>query len=352
MKRSTRRRAAATAAVLAAGLVATGCVAVNERSAERPPAGAAPGVSGTLNGAGASTQQAAFQAWSASFTASHPDVTVNYDPVGSGGGRTQFLSGAVPFAGSDAYLSDEELARARQRCDGGSAIDLPVYVSPIALAHNLPGAPELTLSPATVARVFDQQITDWSDPAITADNGGAALPAGRITVVNRSDDSGTTENFIEYLVANAPEDFPHEVSDTWPVPGGEAAKGTSGVVSAIGAGEGSIGYADESQVGDLGVAKVVDVSEPAPDRPEGDLAIDVDRTPDETGVYPIVLVSYQIACTVYPTQEEADLVKSFIGYISSEEGQQTAAEIAGSAPLSAERSEAIARSLASITAGA
>ncbi len=368
MNRSPSSRVALLAATLTVGLTVPGCVAVNERTGGASPvAGPGPAVSGTLNSAGASTQPAPFQAWSARFSAAHPEVTVNYDPVGSGGGRKQFLEGGVPLAGSDAALDDEELERARERCDGGSAMDLPVYVSPIALAYNLPGTPDLTLSPVTVARIFDQQVTDWSDPAIAADNGGAALPAGAITVVNRSDDSGTTENLIAYLVANAPDDFPHEVTDTWPVAGGEAAKGTSGVVDAIKAGEGSIGYADESQVGDLGraevvaagqavgptaeaAAKVVDVSEPVPGRPEGDLAIEVNRTPEEAGVYPIVLVSYQIACTTYATQQEADLVKAFIGYTSSQQGQKDAADIAGSAPLSPERSDAIAAALGSITA--
>ena len=374
MKRSTLARAALPA-TLALGLALSGCSAANEPSPDGDTSssdGSESGtsLSGTLNGAGASTQQAAFQAWQAGFNEANPDVMVNYDPAGSGAGREQFLSGAVPFAGSDAYLDEDELTQAQERCNGGTALDLPIYVSPIAVAYNLPGVDELTLAPATLARIFNQQITDWSDPAIAADNGGTALPPGQITVVNRADDSGTTENFIDYLVAAAPEDFPYEVSDTWPVPGGEAAQQTAGVVQAITAGEGSIGYADESQVAatELGTAMVlvggeavgptaeaaaaiVDVSEPAPDRPEGDLAIDLARDTTEAGTYPIVLVSYQIACTTYESQEEADLVKAFITYTSSEEGQQAAADIAGSSPISAERRDAIAASLEMITAG-
>ncbi len=362
MKRSrTTRGALPIALAVGVAVVASACGAANEV----PAAGA--GAAATLNGAGASTQQAAFQAWRVGFVDTHPGVRVNYDPVGSGGGRKQFLTAGVSFAGSDAYLSDEELDRARERCDGGDAVDLPVYVSAIALAYNLPGVSDLTLSPATIAKIFDQQITDWSDPAITADH-GSVVPAGTITVVNRSDDSGTTENFIDYLTANAPRDFPHEVTDTWPVPGGEAAKGTAGVISSITTGAGSIGYADESQVSASGLpsakvvaageavgpsaeaaSRVVDVSSPVPGRPAGDLAIDVDRTPDVAGAYPIVLISYQIACTRYATQAEADLVKDFIGFAASQEGQARAAAVAGTAPLSAQRSEAIEASLQSIT---
>jgi phosphate transport system substrate-binding protein len=117
-------------------------------------------------------------------------------------------------------------------------------------------------------------------------------------------------------------------------------------------GKGSIGYADESQAGDLGkakvkvgeeyvapepeaAAKVVDTSPAAADRSEVDMATDIDRTTTESGAYPVVLVSYLIACQTYDDKAEADLVKAYLSYIVSEEGQAAAAENAGSAPLSA-----------------
>ena len=110
---------------------------------------------------------------------------------------------------------------------------------------------DLKLAPATIAQIFDKKITKWNDPAIAADNPGATLPDLAITPVNRSDKSGTTQNFADYLKAAAPQAWSYDVSDTWPVQGGEAAQGTSGVVGAVKAGNGAIGYADESQAKDI-----------------------------------------------------------------------------------------------------
>lgn len=350
---------------LAVTVMLTGCAAANERNLPEAPAGQLQ-LSGTLVGAGSSAQQAAMQAWSAGFTAVQPDAQVIYDPVGSGAGRDQFLTSAVDFAGSDAYLSDAELAEARERCAGqGGALDLPVYISPIAIAYHLPGVKDLRLSPATVAGIFNQEITRWDDPAIAADNPGVDLPSTRITPVNRSDESGTTENFTDYLAQAAGEAWPYEASDVWPVPGGEAAQGNSGVVAAVRAGEGTIGYADASQVGDLDVAEVkvgdeyvgpspdaaaavLDASEVVAGRPEHDLAFELDRATTASGAYPVVLVSYQVVCSTYEDAETADLVKGFLEYVISPEGQQTAAEFAGSAPISADLRQRIEASIGTI----
>lgn len=108
------------------------------------------------------------EGWVAGFNDQEPGVTVTYDPQGSGAGREQFLSGAVQFAGSDAALSDEEIASAKERCFGGEALELPVYVSPIAVIYNLPGlgAEHLNLDAATLAKIFAGEITTWDDKAI------------------------------------------------------------------------------------------------------------------------------------------------------------------------------------------
>jgi phosphate transport system substrate-binding protein len=308
-------------------------------------------LSGELVGAGASSQQAAMQGWTAAYSSAQPDVTVNYDPVGSGGGREQFIAGATDFAGSDAYLDEEELPAAEERCAGGEIFQLPNYVAPIAVVYNLEGVEELNLPPEVLAGIFAQQITNWNDPAIAEANPDATLPDLAITPVNRSDESGTTENFAEYLAAVAPDVWTYEVSGDWPVEGGEAAQGTSGVVSAVGAGDGTIGYADPSQAGDLGVAAigvgdefvapspeaasaVVEASERVEGGGEYNFAIDIARDTTESGAYPIVQVSYHIGCIQYDDQETADLVKDFMTFVISEEGQQASAEAAGSAPIS------------------
>jgi phosphate transport system substrate-binding protein len=312
-------------------------------------------LSGTIAGAGASSQAAAMEAWIVGFQDMNPEVTVSYDPVGSGGGREQFVAGGrTLFAGSDAALEDEELTGAQERCGGpDNLIEYPGYISPIAIAYNLPGVEQLQLSPEILASIFKQDITNWSDPAIAEDNPGAQLPDLRITPVNRSDESGTTENFVEYMSEVTPDIWTFEVSGDWPVPGGEAADGTSGVVDAIEAGEGAIGYADASQVGDLGVAtigvgeefvapsaeaaaRIVQVSEQIEGGGQFTFAYDLERETTESGTYPIVLVSYEIACTQYDNPQQAALVKGFQSYILSPEGQQAAAENAGSAPLSDE----------------
>jgi phosphate transport system substrate-binding protein len=97
-----------------------------------------------------------------------PGVTVNYDPVGSGGGREQFTAGGIDFAGSDRAMKPEEITEAAKRCAGGTVVNLPLYISPIAVAFNLEGVEKLNMKPATIAKIFNQKITKWNDPAIAA----------------------------------------------------------------------------------------------------------------------------------------------------------------------------------------
>ncbi|WP_240190518.1 phosphate ABC transporter substrate-binding protein PstS [Aeromicrobium sp. YIM 150415] len=345
MSKSMRKAAALGAgAVLAFGL--TACGAGNETGDGGESSSS--DLSGTLNGAGASSQQAAVSAWQQGFQTENSDVTVNYDPIGSGGGREQFLDGGTDFAGSDAYLDDDELTKANDLC--GQIVSVPTYVSPIAVIYNLPGVEDLQLSPSTIGSIFAGEITTWNDPAIAEDNPDADLPDGAITPVHRSDDSGTTENFTEYLDAASEGTWTAGVVETWPTQGGEAANGTSGVVAAVESGEGTIGYADASQAGDLGkvavkvgedyvgpteeaAARVLDTAEQVEGREDTDIALELDRATTEDGVYPIVLVSYQMACQTYDDADKAELVKSWLTYVVSEEGQKAAADSAGSAPL-------------------
>jgi phosphate transport system substrate-binding protein len=336
----------ASTCILALGVAACGGDSEN---------GSSGGVSGEIAGAGATSQEAAQEAWVAEFVNQNSDATVSYDPVGSGGGREQLIAGGVAYAGSDAALEEEEdeLSKAMKRCEPGEVIEVPAYVSPIAIIYNLEGIEELDLDAETVARIFNQEITTWSDPAIAKLNPGVDLPDTRITPVNRSDESGTTENFTDYLSKVEPSIWDHEVSGDWPVEGGEAAQGTSGVVEAVSAGDGAIGYADASQAGELGIAKIKVGSEYAAPTPEAaakvleespeakDLAkgrymfpFELDRKTESQGVYPIVLVSYVIACTKYDSSAEAAVVKAYLEYVISPEGQKAAAENAGSAPLS------------------
>ncbi|HYC82913.1 MAG TPA: phosphate ABC transporter substrate-binding protein PstS [Solirubrobacterales bacterium] len=312
-------------------------------------------VSGEIAGAGSSAQQAAQEAWIAEFSNANSGATISYDPVGSGGGREQFIAGGVAYGGTDTPLSEEEgeLGKAIKRCEPGELIEIPGYISPIAIVYNLPEVEELKLDPDTLAKIFNQEIESWNDPEIAKENPGVELPDTRIVPVNRSDESGTTENFTDYLAEAAPKSWPHEPSGEWPVKGGEAANGTSGVVEAVSAGEGAIGYADASQAGELGIAlikvgsdyvgpspeaaaKVLEISPEDKEAEKGKyvFAFDVDRDTASSGTYPIILVSSLIACTKYGSADEAAVVRAYLEYAISPEGQELAAEQAGSAPLS------------------
>lgn len=340
----------ASLAVLAIGVSACGSSSSDSSSSS------AGNLSGEVAGAGSTAQEAAQEAWTAEFENANSGATITYDAVGSGGGREQFIAGGVGFAGSDAALSTEEgeLTKAASRCNPGKLVEVPAYVSPIAIIYNLEGVEGLQLDPETLAKIFNQEISTWNDPAIAKDNPGVELPDTRIVPVNRSDESGTTQNFTEYLSEVVPSIWKYEVSGDWPVKGGEAAQGTSGVVEAVTAGEGAIGYADASQAGELGVATIKVGSEYAEPTPEAAAKIleespeakdeakspymfpfELDRKTESQGTYPIVLVSYLIGCTKYGSAGEAAIVKGYFEYAISSEGQEIAAENAGSAPLSA-----------------
>lgn len=353
MNLTSIRRFRAPAVAIALGLALTACGAANEEPTGGSGEGGDSGLSGTLNGGGSSAQEAAQNAWRAGFQELNPDVTVNYDPIGSGGGREQFASGGYPFGGSDSYLDNEEgeLDKATERCDGQAPIEIPNYVSPIAVIYNLEGVDNLQLSPETLAGIFAGDIKTWDDPAIAEDNPDAELPAEAINPVHRSDESGTTGNFTNYLSVAAPDAWPHGEIESWPKSaGGEGGQGTSGVVSAVSNAVNSIGYADASQAGDLGVAavgvgddwvtpepeaaaKIFEVSPRVEGRADTSIVFDLDYTTEEADTYPIVLTSYLMACPTYADAAEGELVKAYLSYIVSEEGQATAAENAGSAPL-------------------
>lgn len=349
-------RIAMTASVAVASLALAACGNDNPTGTATPASSegaSGTSLSGTLKGSGASSQESAMTAWIAGYQGKQPEVTVQYDSIGSGGGRENLLAGAVDFAGSDAALDEEERAKAVEVCGPDGAMNIPVYISPVAIPYNLEGVDELNLKPDTLAKIFDRKITKWNDPAIAKDNAGVKLPDLKITAVNRSDESGTTENFMEYLSAAAPGSWSYEADKAWPVSGGEAAAQTTGVIEVVGSTNGAIGYADASAVGDLksakvgvgdefvafspeAAAKVVDASKPADTGVKGDLALELARDTTASGAYPIVLVSYHVVCSSYKDQAKADLVKDFVGYVISEEGQKAAAEAAGSAPISAD----------------
>lgn len=370
MRRTSGRRLVAPGlAVLALGLTLSACGAANEQAPQDARLAGKSGhtLSGTVNGAGSSAQEAAQEAWRAGFQQANPAVTVNYSPVGSGAGVEQFLAGGTDFAGSDAALdpAQGQVTKASHRC-GGGVIEVPDYVSPIAVVYHVPGVSDLRLAPQTLANIFSGKITAWDDPAIKQTNPGTKLPSLKITPVHRSDSSGTTENFTDYLHKASKGVWSPDASEDWPVKTGEGASGTSGVIAAVKAGKGTIGYADNSQAGDLttvkikvggswvgpsaeSAAKALGASPVDKSRSETDLVVDIDRATTAPGAYPLMLTSYLVACPTYPAAK-ADLVKGYLSYVVSEAGQQAAAQNAGSAPLPAELQQKAAELIGGIKA--
>lgn len=353
------------AIALVGGLVLSSCAA-NEGTAPATDAPAGATFSGVIDGAGASSQGSAQEAWIAAFQTANAEATINYDPSGSGAGREAFIAGGVDFAGSDSALKDEEIEGGFASCVPDSpVVQVPNYISPIAVIFNIEGVDALNLDATTLAKIFKGEITTWDDAAIVALNEGTTLPSAPITAVHRSDDSGTTKNFADYLFKVAPDVWDAEPADAFPFTGGEAAQGTSGVVDAVTNGTNTIGYADASKAGDLGTAAIEVGGEFVNYTPEGaaavvegspaadnatatNLAIKLDRNTTDPTHYPLVLVSYLITCTEFVDASNAALVKGYLEYVTSEAGQAEAAASAGAAPLSPSLSEKVQTALAAI----
>lgn len=364
-------RLSSIAALGAVAAVALAGCAANEAPADggsSAPAGeeTTSSISGTIEATGASSQEAAQQAWVAAFQTANPEANVLYTATGSGTGRENFIAGSSNFIGSDrAYTTDEIAEGGFGACVTDDILEVPAYISPVAVAFNLEGVDSLNLDGETIAKIFSGEISNWNDEAIASQNEGVELPDQAIVPVHRADASGTQETFTSYLASVAPDAWTEEPSDEWPLQSGEGADGTSGVKQAISAGNGYIGFLDASQAEGLGLVSVkngdeyvaysaeataalVEASPLEEGRSDHDLAFAVDPASAPEGSYPIALVSYLIACTEYEDPEVAALVKEYFAYVTSEEGQQVAAEAAGSAPLSTGLQEQIATALEAI----
>ncbi|CAM5488792.1 phosphate ABC transporter substrate-binding protein PstS [Streptomyces parvulus] len=307
---------------------------------------------GQLQASGSSAQKNAIDAWVKQYVAACKGVQINYNPTGSGAGITAFTQGQTAFAGSDSALKPEEVEASKKVCKDGQAINLPMVGGPIAVGFNVPGVDTLNLDAATLAKIFDSKITNWNDAAIAKLNPDAKLPDLKIQAFHRSDESGTTDNFTKYLKAAAPEDWKYEGGKSWEAKGGQSAQGSSGLASQVKQTSGSISYFElsyakegiktvdvktaaaepvkatvENATAAIGAAKVVGTGK--------DLALELDYTPDAAGAYPIVLVTYEIACDKGNKAETLPATKSFLNYIASEDGQGQLAD-AGYAPMPTE----------------
>jgi phosphate transport system substrate-binding protein len=199
------------------------------------------GSSATLNGAGSTLAAPIYQQWGSSLKSQ--GLTVNYNPVGSGAGQAQLESGTVDFAGSDPALKTADKAKFK-----GPVLQFPVAFGAITVSYNLSGVKSgLKLDGPTLAGIFMGKIKTWSDPAIKALNPGMSLPSSSITVVHRSDSSGTTDGFTKFLSAVSPEwksAVGHGKDVKWPT--GTGGKGNSGVAAAVKQTPGAVGYVEQA----------------------------------------------------------------------------------------------------------
>jgi phosphate transport system substrate-binding protein len=197
--------------------------------------------SGTINGAGSTLAAPIYQQWGS--TLKGQGLTVNFNPVGSGAGQTQLASATVNFAGSDPSLKPSDTAKMK-----GAVLQFPVAAGAITVSYNLSGVKSgLKLDGTTVADIFSGKIKTWNDPAIKALNPGISLPSTNITVVHRSDSSGTTQGFTTWL-SDVDPTWKSSVGEgkdvNWPT--GTGAKGNSGVAAVVKQTAGAVGYVEQA----------------------------------------------------------------------------------------------------------
>ena len=322
---------------------------------------------GTLNAAGSTAQTNAMTGWVNGYAKQCTGAKINYNPTGSGAGITSFNAKQVDFAGSDSPLDPTkgETAGAQKAC-ASAPLDLPMVVGPIAIAYNLKGVQNLTLTPDLLAKIFTGKITTWNDAAIKAKNASAKLPSSKISVIYRSDASGTTQNFEKYLAATDPTDFkamPAKDNASQVFKGQGEAK-SQGVSAAIKSTANSIGYDELSFAVSSSLATVaidsgagaVQVSKTSASAAAGaaqvvgtgdDLSLKLDYKPTAKGAYPLILVTYEIACTKYADPTKGTFVKNFLNY-TVDTGQASLAQ-EGYAPLPSALQTKVKASIAKIS---
>ncbi|WP_427160981.1 phosphate ABC transporter substrate-binding protein PstS [Aliinostoc sp. HNIBRCY26] len=297
----------------------------------------------SLTGAGASFPAPLYQSWFADVNKKYPNLQINYQSVGSGAGVEQFTKGTVDFGASDVAMKDEEIQKVP--ADKG-VILLPMTAGSIVLAYNLPDVGELKLPRAVYVDILLGNIKKWNDPKIAAANPEAKLPDQAITVIYRSDGSGTTGVFTKHLSAISP-DWKSKVGDgktvNWPT--GVGAKGNEGVTAQVQQTQGSIGYVE------YGYAKQNNLKFAALENKGGKFVVPTEESasktlesvtlpenlrafitdPEGADSYPVVTYSWILVYKKYPDAAKAKAIEAMIEY-GLTEGQKVAAEL-GYVPL-------------------
>ena len=283
-------------------------------------------LSGTLNASGSSFQLTFQQAAIQAFRSVQSGMTVNYAGGGSGKGRTDLAAGTVNFAGSDSPIPSDEMSSFH----GKKVLYFPVVVGPITVAYNLPGVKTLKLTGAVIAKIFQAEIKTWNDPAIKSLNPGVHLPSTAITIARRSDSSGTTENFSEFLVKAAPGVWKLGSSSTisWPA-ASRGGNGNGGVAQIVKSTTGAVGYVDyaDAKASGLAFASVqnkdhvfVAPSTNSASAAAGQAKIAPDLTfsaiwAPGSSSYPITYQSWDLVYQKQSSSNTAKMLRSYIGYL-------------------------------------
>ena len=280
----------------------------------------------TLQGTGATFPAPLYQKWFQEYNKLHPEVQINYQALGSGAGIKQFQQGLVDFGASDAAMTDDEMKQVK---DGG-VILLPMTAGSVVLAYNLPGGPaQVKLSRDAYVGMFLGKITAWNDPAIAKSNPGVTMPDTKVTIVTRSDGSGTTFVFTSHLTA---------ISDAWKAgpgagksvnfPVGVAGKGNPGVTALIKQTPGAIGYVEYGYAKQTGMpmaslenksGKFVTVSLDSEKAALSSVKLPADlrawiTDPTAPDAYPIVTYTWILAHKKYSDPQIAKTLKSVLNY--------------------------------------
>jgi len=318
--------------IVSAALVLTSLVAFHSSASNAAPVPSPDAV--MLNGAGATFPYPIYSKWFSDYNKIHSNIQINYQSIGSGGGIRQLLSGTVDFGASDAPMNDEQLGQSKTKI-----LHFPTVLGAVVPTYNIPGiSQELSFTPDVLVGIYLGKITKWNDPEIAKYNKGTSLPAQDIVVVHRSDGSGTTYVWVDYLSKISPEwqsKVGRNTSVNWPV--GLGGKGNEGVTGLVSQTPGAIGYVEliyavqnhipygrvRNAAGVFVKADLAGVTAAAAGyaktMPE-DFRISITNAPGKA-VYPIASFTYLLIPTKIEDANKRDIIKGFLVWMLND-GQE------------------------------
>ena len=292
----------------------------------------------TLNGAGATFPYPMYSKWFSDYNKLHPDVQINYQSIGSGGGIRQVLAGTVDFGASDGPMTDEQLAQAKIKI-----LHIPTVLGAVVPAYNVPGVTgEIKFTPDVLANIFLGKISNWNDPAIAKANAGVNFPNQPIIIIHRSDGSGTTYIFTDYL-SKVSSEWANTVKKgttvSWPL--GLGGKGNEGVAGQIRQLQGSIGYVEliyaaqnnipygsvKNAAGNFVKASLDGVTEAAASvkTMPADFRVSITNAPGKTA-YPISSFTWLLIPVQAKDPKKGKILTDFVDWMVTD-GQKTTAQL-------------------------